>query len=221
MTEESTGGPGSFDQAQYWIDRHQQLAGDPRSVGNLARSLDENVDVERRFTRAAQVLAELVDGPKSILDLGCGYGRAAGPFLAAGYDYHGVDVSPAAIAQARERHPEGRFEVADLRTWSSDRRFGIVAALYVLVHFVADDEWRQTLDRATQWVEPSGVLVLAENFATTESETVAHARPRPRSEYLSVLHRRRFAVDWDLQDQFVDRHGAGGSSFLLARPGLG
>lgn len=59
-----------------------------------------------------RVLPELVAGVRamSVLDAPCGEGGWM-PELPG---YVGVDVAPSAIAEARRRHPDRRFEVADI-----------------------------------------------------------------------------------------------------------
>ena len=205
-----------FDQARYWIERHKELAGDPRSVGNKARSLEESLEVERRLAYTARVLAEMLDGPKSVLDLGCGYGRIAGAFLEHGYEYHGVDVSPAAVAQAQERQPEGQFEVGDLRTWASEHRFGVVSLLYVMVHFVDDSDWRGMVMRALDWVAPAGVLLLADNFADETVRPAPHVVLRPMSSYVELLATQGFEFDLDFRERFLARNRYG-SPYWIAR----
>jgi len=205
-----------FDQARYWIERHEELAGDPRSVGNKARSLEESLEVERRLAYTARVLAEMLDGPKSVLDLGCGYGRIAGAFLEHGYEYHGVDVSPAAVAQAQERQPKGQFEVGDLRTWASEHRFGVVTLLYVMVHFVDGSDWRDMVVRALDRVAPAGVLLLADNFADETVQPAPHVVLRPMSSYVELLATQGFEFDLDFRERFLARNRYG-SPYWIAR----
>jgi SAM-dependent methyltransferase len=206
----------AFDQARYWIARHEELIGDPRSVGNKGRSAQDSVEIERRLNETAGVLADMLDGPKSILDLGCGYGRVAGDFMACGYDYLGVDVSPTAIDQARQRHPQGQFLVGDLRTWNTDRRFGVVSALYVMVHFIEEPEWRRLLTRALNWVAPSGVLLLADTFAEEKVRPSPHAMLRPLSDYVELLGGYGFELDEDFHERFLVRN-RGGAAYWVAR----
>lgn len=51
-----------------------------------------------------------------VIDLGCGSGILAEEVSAAGYDVLGIDISPAFIARARQRVPEGEFRVGSLLT---------------------------------------------------------------------------------------------------------
>jgi ubiquinone/menaquinone biosynthesis C-methylase UbiE len=75
-----------------------------------------------------------------VLDVGCGGGRDAVWFLKNGYDYLGVDFSPAMIAQARKACPQAKFAVMD----ASDLKFnpesfdGVWAAVSLL-HFPKND----------------------------------------------------------------------------------
>jgi SAM-dependent methyltransferase len=57
------------------------------------------------------------DGPRRVLDIGCGAGQLAALLRDQGIeDYVGVDFSQTAIAMAQRQVPKGRFVVADART---------------------------------------------------------------------------------------------------------
>lgn len=90
-----------------------------------------------RFKRAAADLVREA-APKTILDLGCGEGFMIDALLSAGIqaDFLGVDLSEAAIADARERLGErARLEVVDARRLIDDgRSFDMVMMLEVLEH---------------------------------------------------------------------------------------
>ncbi len=92
-----------FYQDAYWIERHESYHGDPRSVGNLGRSVEENLKGESRFNSAVTCAAADLKPYRTVLDIGCGYGRVASCFCDAGYDYTGVDVAPVAIEAAQTR----------------------------------------------------------------------------------------------------------------------
>src|SRR5262245_24691894 len=49
-----------------------------------------------------------------VIELGCGSGILSQAVASAGYDVIGVDLSPAMIALARQRVPQGRFVVSPL-----------------------------------------------------------------------------------------------------------
>ena len=50
---------------------------------------------------------------KSILDIGCGWGRYANQFPEAGLEYVGVDQSPEFLALAKKAHPALDFQLMD------------------------------------------------------------------------------------------------------------
>lgn len=69
---------------------------------------------------APTALRELTEGPQRLavgraLDLGCGTGRHAARLADLGWSVLAVDVSPVAIAKARERTALVDWQVADLR----------------------------------------------------------------------------------------------------------
>ncbi len=71
-------------------------------------------DQELRFENLLEALDD--NGPFSVLDVGCGLGDLFGYLRTTGReaDYLGIDIVPAMVEKARERHPDGRFELCDL-----------------------------------------------------------------------------------------------------------
>jgi len=186
-----------FNQKTYWIDRHQNHQGDPRSVGTFALSVAENLEGERELQRImttlAAELAKTLDRP-SVMDLGCGYGRVAKQFHDNGFEYLGIDVSPVAVARAQTEHPNVEFEVRDLLTWTPEQKFDVVCALFVLVHFVDDEAWRRMLLNAVACVKPGGYFVLADDFPEIQ-KSAAHYVARPYSLYDGQFVERGFELD--------------------------
>lgn len=177
----------SFDQSRYWVERHESYRGDPRSVGTLALSLEENLHGEQKLVDAIKTIAGDFYRPSaSVLDLGCGYGRVARAFISAGFSYTGYDVSPVAIERARQENPGGSFEVKDLLAWLPTREFDLVSVLFVFVHFVVDEEWERFLDNAIASVKPGGVLMIADEFPA-QPRRAQHYVARPLEFYQSRL----------------------------------
>jgi trans-aconitate methyltransferase len=207
-----------FDQAEYWITRHRELQDDPRSVGNLGRSVEENIEGEQQLRNALGILLDiLVTVPKSALDLGSGYGRLTPAYLDRGFAYTGVELSPDAVSQARRRFPAASFQVSDLRQWRpSGQTYGIVALMYVLVHFVDDRDWRNLALGAASCVAPGGMLVLADEFSDTRIQSQPHVVLRPFSAYVELLAESGLKFDDDLQRQLTERTRFG-RPFRIAR----
>ncbi len=64
------------------------------------------------WVKEFETYTSLVPG-KKILDIGSGAGRDAVVFTNAGFEYTGIDASPAMLAVAKERAPKGEYKVMD------------------------------------------------------------------------------------------------------------
>ncbi|OAA62889.1 methyltransferase type 12 [Niveomyces insectorum RCEF 264] len=107
-------------------------------------------------------------GGGSVLDVGCGTGRPAASVLAdAGHDVLGIDVSPAMIAAARERVPNARFELADVRTYlaqDTPDKDGLLDAVTIFFSLIADvtqADIRAVLAGLARRLKPGGTLVFS------------------------------------------------------------
>ena len=98
----------------------------------------------------------------AVLDLCCGSGEAAAPWLAAGYAVTGLDVSPRALDLAAQRHPslervEGLAEEPPLANAS----FSAIQLSVALHEFPRNDRER-VLRSALRLLEPGGWLVVVD-----------------------------------------------------------
>lgn len=98
----------------------------------------------------------------SVLDLCCGSGEAAAPWLATGYAVTGLDVSPRALDLAAQRHPnlkrvEGLAEDPPL----ADASFSAIQLSVALHEFPRSDR-KRVLRSALRLLEPGGWLVLVD-----------------------------------------------------------
>ncbi|MBU0679620.1 MAG: class I SAM-dependent methyltransferase [Verrucomicrobia bacterium] len=78
---------------------------------------------------------------RSILDVGCGFGDMIDYLKNRGLDveYTGVDINPAILEVARERHPDARFECRDIVTAPFDEQFDYVFQSGAFNHRVEDN----------------------------------------------------------------------------------
>ncbi len=178
-----------FDQAGYWIKRHEDLADDPRSVGNLAATRDQNQAGELALIDTVGAFARQV-GPevRSVLDLGCGYGRVTGAFLGAGIAYTGRDISAEALTRARRDWPAAEFIETNLLHWTPGQTYDLVCVLYVLVHFVDDADWARFFAAAADSVAEGGLLLIADVFPDVRGGA-AHYVARPFADYAPLAER--------------------------------
>ena len=69
-----------------------------------------------------------------ILEIGAGLGRAAGWFVANGYDYLGTDISSGMLEQARKNNPGIRFDEISIYDLNFDEPFDGFWCAAVLLH---------------------------------------------------------------------------------------
>ena len=107
-------------------------------------------------------LSHRLEANAEILDLCCGSGEAAAPWISAGYAVTGLDISPRALDLAAERHPlmqrvEGLAEAPPLK----DQSFNAIQ-LSVALHEFPRAERELVLTSALRLLKPGGWLVLVD-----------------------------------------------------------
>jgi SAM-dependent methyltransferase len=105
-------------------------------------------------TGEPELIHAAIGAGTSVLDLGCGPGRIAGPLAALGHAVTGVDDGAGMIAALP---PDVEGVVADARTVRLERRFGAVLLASHLVN--APDDGRSFLATAAAHLEPRGMVV--------------------------------------------------------------
>ena len=118
--------------------------------------------VERLRGLGLDTLRSHLKPEATVLDLCCGSGEAAAPWLAEGFAVTGLDISPRALELAAERHPamtrvEGLAEDPPL----PDGRFAALQLSVALHEFPRPDRER-VLSRSLQLLQPGGWLVLVD-----------------------------------------------------------
>ncbi len=103
---------------------------------------------------------------RAVLDLGCGTGRIAFHFLQAGYDFTGLDSSPAMLALARDRClrflPAGRarFLQTDISSFGLEGPFGFALSTYnTLNHLDSEEKLRSCFRSVRRCLAPGGLLM--------------------------------------------------------------
>jgi SAM-dependent methyltransferase len=109
-------------------------------------------------TGEPELVHDAIGPGTSVLDLGCGPGRIAGPLASLGHPVTGVDDGPAMVAALP---PAVEGVVADARTVRLGRRFG---AVLLASHLVNDPEAGDAFLATAAAHLGSGGLVVAETY---------------------------------------------------------
>jgi SAM-dependent methyltransferase len=113
------------------------------------------------------------------LELGVGTGRIALPFIRAGYDYTGVDISPAMMARLSSKlagdsgKAAYRFQLheADITALPFEAaHFDVIIVVHVL-HLVA--EWQRAIQEARRVLRPGGWLLCGSDESLGEEDSAA------------------------------------------------
>ena len=103
---------------------------------------------------------------RSILDVACGTGEHARLLAADGFVVDGLDLDPAFVRLAGQKHPAGRFFEADMSDFHLPYRYDAVLCLFSSIGYL------QTLDRVTralscfrEHLKPGGVIAIEPWFA--------------------------------------------------------
>lgn len=115
----------------------------------------------RPFVTRSLARANFRGAPPRALELGCGTGALSCHLAAAGFEVTGIDISPTAIALAREmaerRNLRIAFEVGDVcHRALPERAFDLVVDGHLLHCIVFDDERRYLLEQVRRSLAPAG-----------------------------------------------------------------
>ena len=118
--------------------------------------------VERLRRLGLEALQSRLEPGGPVLDLCCGSGEAAAPWLAEGFSVTGLDLSPLALSLAARRHPglrlvEGLAEDPPLE----DESF-LAVQLSVALHEFPRQERELVLRQSLRLLKPGGWLVLVD-----------------------------------------------------------
>lgn len=97
-----------------------------------------------------------------VVDVGCGPGHVTAYLATSGADAVGLDISPAMVAEARQRFPGRRFEIGDLRRLTGPTTapsWKAVLGWYSLIH-LAPSELPAAVAGLIRPLAPGGWLVL-------------------------------------------------------------
>lgn len=93
---------------------------------------------DKDYEAESNYIASMLGDAKNILELGCGTGKHASLLSQKGYNIFGIDLSDSMIKEAKKR---GIFcQLADIRTFRTDKRFDAVISLFHIASYQNTDE---------------------------------------------------------------------------------
>ena len=98
-------------------------------------------DYAAESAAVARLLREANPRCMSVLDVACGTGEHARRLAEAGFVVDGLDVEPAFVRLARQKHPEGRFFEADMSDFRLPQQYDVVMCLFSSIGYL------KTVDR--------------------------------------------------------------------------
>jgi SAM-dependent methyltransferase len=123
-------------------------------------------DYEAEVAQIASLLRRLNPQCKTVLDVACGSGEHARLLAARGFIVDGLDLDPAFVRIARQKHPAGRFFEADMSDFHLSHRYDAVMCLFSSIGYL------RTLDRVEaaltcfrEHLAPAGVVAVEPWFA--------------------------------------------------------
>src|SRR4029079_7027713 len=150
----------SYDPRAFWEQRLSEQF-DLRGTGETGLSLAYNracYELRRHVLDRALREAGCDPRGRTVLDVGCGTGFFTRYYLDRGCaQLTGIDIAPTSIERLAQRHPEGRFVLADIGADPIDGRYDIVNAFDVLYHITDDARWERAVGHLARAVASQGV----------------------------------------------------------------
>ena len=134
-----------------------------------------------------------------ILDIGCGSGEPiAGYFIRQGFNVTGIDGASAQIARCRERFPQQRWLVNDMRTLDLGTRFDGIIAWDSFFHLCQADQRKMFAIFLAHAADKAALMFTSgpeqgEAIGEFCGKPLFHASLSP-TEYINLLHQHQFSV---------------------------
>ena len=129
---------------------------------------DEELIDEHYNSRLVNVLDENLLDYSKILELGSGTGADLVK-LSKNYDVTGSDISPAIVRDIKERYPEIKVRVLDVREMNIEGKFDCIYSNKVLSH-LTKAELENSLIKQAQHLDEDGMILMTLNYGEYREE---------------------------------------------------
>ena len=155
----------------------------------------------------------------SALDVGCGSGGRIFRLLEGhGFRISGIDASAEMIRLAGTHHPNARLEVADIRTWNSDRTYDLIIAWDSIFHLL-EHEQETVIRKLHGLLAKDGILIYSLGDAVGNHQAEWHGDNFPYGS-IGIQNNLRLLIHLGSQirhvelDQYPQRH-----AFIISQAG--
>lgn len=119
----------------------------------------------------ARILSLAPPELSSVLDIGCGYGRALKHMYEMGYrDITGIDVSEKLIARAKQSCPNAVYHIRDIEHIQLEQKYDLILIMAVIEYILSDENQKDFFDKVSRALNPNG-HVLLEAFVLDPTNT--------------------------------------------------
>jgi SAM-dependent methyltransferase len=166
----------------------------------------------------AGLLRQLNQHYQTVLDVACGTGEHARLLAGHGFVVDGIDLDPAFVRIAEQKHPAGRFFVADMSDFRLSQRYNALLCLFGSIGYL------QTLDRVRRaftcfrdHMTADGIIVVEPWFAPGRLDPTHVARQTGEANGIRVSRVSRVEIegsisrlhfDYEIRDPTGTRHAS-------------
>ena len=173
-------------------------------------------DYPGETARIAELLRGLHPRCRTVLDVASGTGEHARLLAGLGFVVDGVDLDPAFVRIASQKHPAGRFFEGNMSDLRLPYRYDAVLCLFSSIAYLKTlDLVTRTLIRFREHLEPGGVILVEPWYPPDALDTTRVARHTGEANGVRVSRvsrieaedrLSRFIFDYEITDQTGTRH---------------
>jgi len=118
-------------------------------------------DYDAEVEQITGLLHRLNPQCQTVLDVACGTGEHARLLAARGFVVDGLDLDPAFVRLAEQKHPAGQFFAADMSDFHLSGRYDAVLCLFSSIGYLTTlDRVRQALTCFREHLAPGGLIIV-------------------------------------------------------------
>lgn len=173
-------------------------------------------DYPGETARIAELLRGLHPQCRTVLDVASGTGEHARLLAGLGFVVDGLDLDPAFVRIASQKHPAGRFFEGNMSDFRLPHRYDAVLCLFSSIAYLKTlDLVTRTLIRFREHLEPGGVIVVEPWYPPDALDTTRVARHAAEANGVRVSRvsrievedrLSRFIFDYEITDRTGTRH---------------